>query len=306
MIRSNQGKFNALHVVFDAIVIAISYFAAWLFVIYLGIGSEAGTGTLSAGVYFLALVFIIPLFLILNSAFGLYTPKRTQTKRHEFANIFKAALTGLAVIVFVLFAGRNLRNVGPYLRNFSTRMIVAFFILDVIFETLFRNAVRRILRAVRKQGYNQKNILLVGYSDAARGFIDRCRENPGWGYKIFGILSDSVDAGTEYRGVKVLDRIAVLGEYLENNDFDEIAVTLPLDKYQLLKPVVNTCEKSGVHTKFIPDYGKVLPTIHYTEDLEGLPVINIRHVPLTSGFNRAENALWTLRVPQCCWWCFHR
>ena len=40
-----------------------------------------------------------------------------------------------------------------------------------------------------------------------------------------------------------------------------------------------------MHTKFIPDYNNIIPTRPYTEDLLGLPVINIRHVPLTNTFN---------------------
>lgn len=45
------------------------------------------------------------------------------------------------------------------------------------------------------------------------------------------------------------------------------------------------CEKSGVHTKFIPDYNNIIPTIPQMEDLQGLPIINIRRVPLTNMFN---------------------
>ncbi|MDO4488566.1 MAG: undecaprenyl-phosphate glucose phosphotransferase [Eubacteriales bacterium] len=286
MIRNNQGKLNVLHVMLDAVVTAFSYFVAWLLVIYLGIGSGAGTGTLGADIYFGALLIIIPLYLILYGAFGLYLPKRVESRRAEFRRILRANLVGLAIIVFVLFAGRNIGNIGPYLRNFSTRMILAFFVLNNVFEYSFRFAIRTVLRTARKQGYNQKNILLVGYSDAAEGFIDRCIANPEWGYKIFGILSDSKEGGYKYRNVSVVGGISELEGCLKDNDFDEIAVTLPLDKYTLLKPVVNTCEKSGVHTKFVPDYGRVLPTIPYTEDLEGLPVINIRHVPLTRPINR--------------------
>ena len=40
-----------------------------------------------------------------------------------------------------------------------------------------------------------------------------------------------------------------------------------------------------MHTKFIPDYGNIIPTRPYTEDLLGLPVINIRYVPLSNTFN---------------------
>lgn len=44
------------------------------------------------------------------------------------------------------------------------------------------------------------------------------------------------------------------------------------------------CEKSGVHTKLVPDYYNIIPTRPYTEDILGLPVINIRYVPLSNAF----------------------
>ena len=66
---------------------------------------------------------------------------------------------------------------------------------------------------------------------------------------------------------------------------DEIAITLSLADYDYLENLVSLCEKYGVHTKFIPDYNSVIPSKPYTEDLSGLPVINIRRVPLTSTFN---------------------
>ena len=40
-----------------------------------------------------------------------------------------------------------------------------------------------------------------------------------------------------------------------------------------------------MHTKFIPDYNSLFPSRPYTEDLMGLPVINIRYVPLTNTLN---------------------
>ena len=45
------------------------------------------------------------------------------------------------------------------------------------------------------------------------------------------------------------------------------------------------CEKSGVHTKFLPDYQEIIHSKPIAEDLDGLPVINIRNVPLTDPFN---------------------
>ena len=141
------------------------------------------------------------------------------------------------------------------------------------------------LRKMRKKGLNQKQVVLVGYSRAAEEYIDRIQQNPQWGYVVRGILDDNITAGTMYRGVKVIGRIANLNVILPENRLDEIAITLGLSEYYRLEEIVALCEKSGVHTKFIPDYNKIIPTKPYTEDILGLPVINIRYVPLTNTGN---------------------
>lgn len=109
---------------------------------------------------------------------------------------------------------------------------------------------------------------------------------PGVGYAVRGILDDHQPRGMEYKGVKVIGSIDNLLVILPQNQIDEIAITLGLDEYHKLEYIVNMCEKSGVHTKFIPDYNNIIPTKPYTEDIQGLPVINIRHVPLNNALNK--------------------
>lgn len=188
------------------------------------------------------------------------------------------------LIISMLFL---LLKKNPYFREFSTRMLFYFFAVNVVVETVERNLIRQILHSMRGKGYNQKHILLIGYSRAAEGFIDRVRQNAEWGYQIYGILDDHVPVGKEYRKAKILGKISELDSILELNQLDEIAITLGLKEYARLEDIVASCEKSGVHTKFIPDYNNMIPTRPYTEDLEGLPVINIRHVPLNSLFNKS-------------------
>jgi Undecaprenyl-phosphate glucose phosphotransferase len=111
-------------------------------------------------------------------------------------------------------------------------------------------------------------------------------QNPQWGYVVRAILDDFVPRGMIYKGVKVVGRIDNLHYILAENKLDEIAVTLPLSSYSRLESIIDLCEKSGVHTKFIPDYGSLVSGRPYIEDLMGLPVINIRNVPLTNTYNR--------------------
>lgn len=225
----------------------------------------------------LMLVFIVPVYLLLYQAFTLYTPMRMQGRRLVLANIVKANSLGLLILMFTFYMIDE--------SDFSRSTYIMFYVINIVLQWCARMLIFALLRDMREKGLNQKQMICVGYSRAAEEYIDRVLANPQWGYVIRGILDDNVPAGTEYKGIKVLGRIANLNIILPENRLDEIAITLGLSEYYRLEEIVALCEKSGVHTKFIPDYNKIIPTKPYTEDILGLPVINIRYVPLNNTFN---------------------
>lgn len=234
------------------------------------------------GVYFSALYFLVPGYLILYYWFRMYTPKRVQRTEDEILNVCKANIVGYILVLAVLFMANS---VNEDMQHFSRGMLTVFALINTCATLLMRALIRRVLHLFRKKGYNLKHILLVGYSRAAEAYIDRIMANPQWGYMVRGILDDNVPRGAVYKGVKVLGSIDNLLYILPENKLDEIAVTLSLQDYDRLEEIVNLCEKSGVHTKFIPDYNSLIPGRPYTEDLSGLPVINIRYVPLSNTIN---------------------
>ena len=281
MIKDNQQHFNRLQVVLDGVVVILSYALAWWLKFSSGF-VDREVGVLSFEFYMRALLLIVPLYLLLYYAFNLYTPKRVQGRRLEFSNIVISNTVGLLILLAGFFIGLSY---SEQLKNFSRSMFFYFFLINIVMEELERLLIRAFLRNIRRKGYNQKHILLVGYSKAAEQYIDRIRQNPQWGYQVRGILDDNIARGTMYKGVKVIGSIGNLAYILPENKLDEIAITLGLEEYYKLGRIVTECEKSGVHTKFIPDYGNIIPTRPYTEDLMGLPVINIRYVPLSNTFN---------------------
>ena len=292
MIKDNQKYFNRLQVVLDALVIAFSYWLSWVAKFMLPFFGKVEKGALPFVTYMQLLILIVPCYLILYYGCGLYTPKRVQGRRLEFANIAKANLLGFLSITLVLYMIKEM--------HISRTMLGIFLVINSLLELLERNAIRYVLRKMRKKGYNQKHILLVGYSRAAEEYINRIIENPQWGYTVRGILDDHVEAGTIYRGIKVVGRIANLPVILPENKLDEIAITLGLNEYFRLEEIAALCEKSGVHTKFIPDYHNIIPTKPYTEDLLGLPVVNIRYVPLSNTFNAMVKRLMDVVGSLCC------
>ena len=257
VIKDNQKYFNRLHVWLDALVTILSYITAWW--LRLVVFSDEGAGVLSQEIYFGAIIVIVPVYMIMYSVLNLYKSKRYSSGIHEMFDIIRANIVGLGLLFVALYIVNE--------PNFSRSMLFIFGCLNTLAMILMRYAIRFILRNIRKKGYNIKYILLVGYSRAAEQYIDRIIANPEWGYVVRGILDDSVPAGTIYRGVKVVGRIDNLYVVLPENKLDEIAITLSLKDYDRLEELVALCEKSGVHTKFVPDYNSVIPTRPYTEDL---------------------------------------
>ena len=260
----------------DAVVLVLSYFLAWL-IRFVGPMAATAVRTRSFRQYMMMLILIVPVYLLLYQAFTLYTPMRMQGRRLVLANIVKANSLGLLILMFTFY----MVDEG----DFSRSTYIMFYVINIVLQWAVRMLIFTLLKDMREKGLNQKQMICVGYSRAAEEYIDRVQANPQWGYVIQGILDDNTPAGTEYKGIKVLGRIENLNVILPENQMDEIAITLGLSEYYRLEEIVALCEKSGVHTKFIPDYNKIIPTKPYTEDILGLPVINIRYVPLNNTFN---------------------
>ena len=278
MIKDNQRHFNRLHVFIDAIAAIASYLLAWV----IRFPVMQGDPGLPFVDYCWMLVPLVPYTLFVYFAFNLYTPKRVKGRRLEAGNVVQANLVvAITIIVCLQIFNKQFPN---FTEDFSRMVLVIFCVLNTAAGVFIRNFIRYILWKIRRSGYNLKHILLVGYSRAAEEYIDRIKGNPQWGYEVCGILDDNVEAGVEYKGIKVIGVCDDLKHILPANELDEIAITLGLNEYSKLEHIVAECEKSGVHTKFIPDYNNIIPTKPYIEDLMGLPVVNIRHVPLSNTF----------------------
>lgn len=245
----------------DAGIIGATYFFSWYLRFKSGVFVQ-DAGVLPAKTYFSALFLIIPGYLLLYSIFQLYMPRRVKSYRKELMDIIRANGIGFMIFILVLYFIKQ--------EHFSRQMLCIFFFINISLEFASRYLIRTILWKMRKQGLNQKHILMIGESQMAEQYMDRLRENPKWGYQVFAHLKDE----------EKLERI------LEGNELDEVVIALRAEDYGKLERIVDVCEKAGVHTKMIPDFGNVISTRPYIEDVQGIPVIHVRRVPLNIMRNR--------------------
>ena len=146
MIEDNQKRLNQLHVVIDALIIIVSYVLAYLLIF----GWESGLSGYNMRFYFAHLVVIVPGLLLLYWINKLYTPKRVQGRRREFANLVWASGTALLLFMAYLYLGKEA------LMHFSRRLILYFFAINLVLDYGFRMSLRIALRRIRKKGIIRK------------------------------------------------------------------------------------------------------------------------------------------------------
>lgn len=270
MIKENQKTLNDLNIISDGVIVFIAMLFAYLVRFSVFEGQE---GHLSLN-YFLALsVITVPLYLLIYVGFGLYESFRQSRFLKEFNLILKSNVLGFFILLALLFVLKQI--------DASRWTLIFFGIFNTFGISCKRYSLRKILKKYREKGYNIKHVILIGDGPIARDYLNTINRNKTLGYSIRGYISSE----------KTLKHLRYLGDYdniyqvLEHYNPDEVVVALEMDEFHLLPKIISNCEKSGIKLNVIPFYTKYLPPNPYMDDLDGIPMINIRRIPLDNFLN---------------------
>ena len=277
MIKSHQRFLNTVLILLDAIVISLALIFAW-FVRFQSGFFLVDQWHLDFHTYMVPLVLIIPLYLVLYNAMGLYTPQRIKSLDLEAWAIIRANALGLLILINMLFLVKQV--------HYSRYVLLLFSFFSILISILERTLLRKALRLVRKKGFNLKHILVIGAGELGCSFASKVNENKHLGYNIIGYLDEEKKIGYKINNSYVLGNYDYLENTLSNYNLDEVMIAIPIKQYDRLHEIIKTCEKAGVKAQIIPDYYKYLPAKPYVDQLDDLPIINIRYVPLDDAFNK--------------------
>ena len=270
MIKENQRFFNGMLVLFDCLSLLASLLLAWWVRFHSGL-IVVEDHYLSLREYILPVAILLPLYIILYNAFHLYKPQRFKTSMEELGNIIKSNALGIFILTTALFIFKYI--------HYSRYLLLLFAVFSTTFIITERMLLRFILRHLRKKGFNLKHILIVGFSETTIRFIEKVKKNPQWGYHIACILDDhQIDLQEE--DFEISGSISELESCLEQREIDEVFITLPGEESNKLKYIINTTEKYGVKSQIIPNFYQWIPAKPFIEEIDGLPIIYTRFIPL--------------------------
>ncbi|MBQ7668268.1 MAG: sugar transferase [Clostridia bacterium] len=265
MIRKNQQVLNSIQKIIDLVILFISIVAAYYIRFY-----KTDLEHLELSFYMSSAVIIMPLYLWTCSICNLYKPFRTNNLIYEFLRILEATV----IIAVIALALSNLLKIV----NVSRLVILYSMIVNVVLLTAFRFSLRIFLRKIRSSGHNIKYILLIGKNDGLVQIAQKLSSKDEYGYVV-----------TNYKG-----SIGNLNKYLRNNLVDEIFVAT--EDNDDLEAIYGLCEKFGIKINIIPAYGKFLFKRIYVDEFIGIPIINVREIPLESIVNRANKRIFDILI----------
>ena len=279
MIKENQRVFNLSLVLIDILVITLSLCCSfWLRFKTTLFGPIGGHLGYQSYIIFLILA-VIPTYMLLYFALGLYKPRRTYKNIFsEATQIIKVNIIAFFVLVSILFIINQ--------ANFSRIMLFLLAIIATFLGIIERFIVRSFLKNIRQNNRNLKHILVVGDNELAFTFAHKINMNPYLGFVISGFLGRREHVGMEVGGNRIIGAFKDIDRILDENSFDRVVLAIPLKYYYRIDELVESCERVGIKAEIIPDYIQYFPAQPSVDMIEDIPIINIRYVPLDDEFNK--------------------
>lgn len=264
MIRENQTLFNRLSIILDGLLIFISIpLAYWLrFYVFhgiLGVPLER---------YLLMGILLIPVHLFTYAVMGLYESFRKKRLYQELETLLAANLLDFLLLLTALFLTKDV--------NFSRWTLFFFSGIASGLLGIKRIIMRKMLHYARREGFNQKFVVLVGQGESAHRYADEITHNLELGYHIMGYVSDR----NGWKDVEYLGGMDQLSALLEVQKPDIVVAALDAEEYLELPNVIQACERTGTKLSLIPFYSKYMPAHPQFDSLNGLPMIDLRRIPL--------------------------
>jgi len=211
---------------------------------------------------------------------GLYQRRRLRSRFDELLRVVLAVL--LATVLLTAF----LTFYRPSDFTYSRLFLPIFAAVDAVLVAFTRWLISDILRRIRRSGGNLQKVLVIGAGELGKRLVESLQAHREYGFSIVGYLDD--DPGKQQRkihGIPVLGTTQDLEEIAEGQRIDQVMIALPMSAHHRIIQLIRRSGQLLVEIKVVPDLLQYYVVRAGTEELDGLPIINLTQIPL-EGWNQ--------------------
>jgi FlaA1/EpsC-like NDP-sugar epimerase len=196
----------------------------------------------------IALLFIVPLFLLANSLTHLYSGHWKHASFDELINLSSASTISTVVLSAAVMVIPGARKLVPV----SVAVIGGLFSLFALsFVRLrYRFFSERRLRRSEPTG---RKVLLIGAGEAGEMVARDMLRHPEYDYSPVGFIDDdTAKKNLVIQGVHVLGGREDIPSIAERLGVDEIFITIPSVSGEKIREILPFCEKTGAKIQILP------------------------------------------------------
>ena len=280
-----------LAVLFDAVAIESAFlFSYWIRFrssLLDGLGFVAADAPPFYG-YLLGSVFVTVVWLMLFNARKMYRIRRSVSLSDELLNIVKIVSIGMLIVMSTAF----------FYRDFSYSRVVfgLLWATSILFIGSGRALLHQFERYRYRQGRYLKNAIIIGRDAITDDVFSRLHHHPAFGFNIIGYFADK--PAEEDRALAAATHLGTLSdvpEYILHHQIELAFIALRSPDHRRLFELITECEGVNVEFMMVPDVLEVLTSQVRVEELEGIPFLKIKSIPLT-GWGRISKRAFDVAV----------
>ena len=261
----------------------IPAFIAYWFILITG----SGLTGLSILVYFALMEsFWGVLFLSMN----LYNPEPTSSR---FIEIQRLVLVTFTVLVLLIFFDAINYLAWPINPQITLKFWFTFTFGTLLFRMLFRTFQKYLLR----KGIGRNKTVIVGMNSRGLETASQIEEHGNLGYDIIGFVQaiDDKNPKNIENGIPLLGKESQLKEIILNNQVSNVVLALEKLEHNRMMEVITQANGSPVSIKIVPDMYEVISGLARTEQIYGIPLIQV-NPNLNTLYNRYSKRVLDLLI----------
>jgi len=196
--------------------------------------------------YLWIMMVVIPTWHLLLTHYKLYASIRTLSPWSILVSLTKVHVIG------GIIASSAIYFVEP--RGYSRGLFLLFLFFSYILLIAAKLSLKYFLETIRRQGYNTRNILIVGCSDRALDFAGIVEQHCGFGLKIIGFVCIDDASATEGLGAyPILGDVDRLAEICKGQPLDEVVFCLSQNSPIIVDDHLRAMEDLGITVRMVLD-----------------------------------------------------
>ncbi|MDE3089826.1 MAG: sugar transferase, partial [Chloroflexota bacterium] len=197
----------------------------------------------------------IPLWLILFAFNGLYDSRYLLTGLAEYGKAVIGCTLGILVLIVVSFIEPNL--------SVSRSWLVFSWLTSILFVSVMRFAIRRVVHLLRTRGRLLTRAVIVGANEHAQTIARQLAPATQSGVQVIGFLDDYLPRDTRVvDDLRVLDRPTALARVAREVDATEAIVVQGAIAWESFMEIITQSSSAldGLEIKLSPGFYEIMAT----------------------------------------------